>query len=246
MSVYLNEMELLKKWEEIITDGGAHASVRLGDGEATVAAHGAILTMDFVQKAYPWVAQRDRSYCGVLLPNEDARLRLVEALRQTDFLGILSQTNSWMFRPLAEMVLQFYDIRPPYTFYAFDNYILSTKKEFYDFFKEQSVLLVGQKARCLRRVLENRYGWSGIVGTVDCPDWDSVDTAASKMSRYAYRTALVSAGVPGKVLTVYAKKCGHVGIDFGCGTDLCLEADEAGLYAWEMAAGPQRTYICKE
>lgn len=62
---------------------------------------------------------------------------------------------------------------------------------------------------------------------------------------FDYRIALVSAGIPGKILTSHAKSKGHIGIDFGCGTDMCLESDAAGLNTWEMKTGPKRTYVCQ-
>lgn len=170
---------------------------------------------------------------------------LLSPLRQADFLGVLSQTENWMFKPLADMVLQYYNFKPAYYFYAFDNYLVSIMKEFYDAFQNEKVLLVGSKAKCLKRVLERRYGWRGIVGFVDCPDWSRLGLAEREMSRYQYRLALVSAGVPGKVLTAFAKSQGNVGIDFGCGADMCLESDAADLYAWEMKTGPKHTYVCR-
>lgn len=245
MATYLNETELFEKWKAIIDGTSPHASIRIGDGEAAVAAQKKILSMDFIQTVYPWVRANDINYCGVLLPNEDVRRKLVKALQQADFLGILSQTENWMFRPLADMVVKCYHLQPKSWFYAFDNYILSTKKEFYEYFQNKSVLLVGNKAKCLKKVLENRYGWNGIVGTVDCSDWRFLEIAEAEMNQYFYRVALVSAGVPGKILTAHAKAAGNVGIDFGCGADLCLEADAAGLYAWEMKTGPKRNFVCE-
>ncbi len=246
MSDYLNTKELLGKWEEIVDGNQPHASIRIGDGESTVAAHEEILSMNFIDKLYPWVRSKDISYCGVILPNQNIREQLIESLQQADFLGILSQTENWMFKPLADMVVQYYNLNPQSFFYAFDNYIISTQKDFYDFFKDKSVLLVGAKSKCLKEVLEKRYGWSGIVGSVNCPDWTYIETAKKEMDQYHYRLALVSAGIPGKILTAYAKAKGNVGIDFGCGTDLCLESDAVGLYAWEMKSGPKRNYNCKE
>lgn len=245
MSDYLSTPQLLGKWKQIADSNQPHASIRIGDGESTVAAHEEILTMDFINKEYPWVQSKDLSYCGVTLPNADARRQLVNALRQADFLGILSQTENWMFKPLSDMVVQYYGLNPQSYFYAFDNYVISTLKDFYDFFRTTSVLLVGSKAKCLKEVLEKRYGWTGIVGSVNCPDWTYLESAKKEMDQYQYRMALISAGIPGKILTAYAKFKGNVGIDFGCGTDMCLESDAMGLYTWEMKTGPKRTYICR-
>lgn len=77
--IYLETPQLLNKWKEIVKGSKPHASIRLGDGEAVVAAHETILTMDFIRKMYPWVQSNDLSYCGVILPNADARRQLVES-----------------------------------------------------------------------------------------------------------------------------------------------------------------------
>lgn len=235
MSDYLNTPELLGRWIFLADGNQPHASIRIGDGEAAVAAHEEILTMAFVQKTYPWIY--DISYCGVVLPNAEIRGQLVEALRKSDYLGILSQTENWMFRPLTDMVVEYYALNPECYFYAFDNFIISKLKDFYDAFQNKSVLLVGAKAKCLKAVLERRYGWTGIVGTVNCPDWTHLEEAKREMDQYQYRVALVSAGIPGKILTAYAKETGHFGIDFGCGADMCLESDAAGSFTWEMDIG---------
>lgn len=242
MSNHLTTQEVFEKWKEIVDGKEPHASIRIGDGEATVAAHEEILTMNFVNKLYPWVKKKDISYCGVILPSKEIREQLVWSFRQADFLGILSQTDRWVFKPIADMVVQYYDLNPQSFFYAFDNYFISTRREFYESFQNSKVLLVGGKSKYLKEVLERRYHWNNIVGSVDCQNWDHVDMAKKEMDQYDYRLALISAGVPGKILTAYAKSKGNVGIDFGSGADTCLESDAIGLFAWEMKHVPKRNY----
>ncbi|WP_027398647.1 GT-D fold domain-containing protein [Anaerovorax odorimutans] len=243
MSNYIQTEELLEKWIEIIESKVSHASIRIGDGEAAVAAHEKILTMDFVNKVYPWVRKKNICYCGVILPNKDIREQLIWSLRQADFLGVLSQTSRWVFKPIADMIIEYYKLNPKSYFYAFDNYKISTMKKFYKVFKDMSVLLVGVKSKYFKEVLERRYGWSNIAGCVDCPNWDYLNDAIKEMDKYNYRVALVSAGVPGKILCAHAKIKGNVGIDFGSGVDTCLESDLNGLYAWELKYVPKRNYI---
>ncbi len=231
MSEWLTPDELLEQWRVAVELDIPHASIRIGDGEACIAAHEEILTMNFIRETYNWI--NNINYCGVTLPNMDARIRLIAALKQADFIGILHQLNWWGWRPLSDMVIKYYDIQPEKIFYAFDNVNISKMPRFYDTFKNTRILLVGNKARKYKEVLERRYEWKRIVGTVECQNWTMVDAAINKMDHYDYQLAIVSAGVPAKVLAAHAKLTGHVGIDFGQGTDGCIVADMKGLNTWE-------------
>lgn len=136
------------------------------------------------------------------------------------------------------MICLYYDIRPKGYFYAFENYYLSKFQPFYEAFKDVRVLLVGAKAEQYREVLERRYGWRGIVGTVNCHNQSYVHQAISEMSNFDYDMALVCAGAPGKTLTLHAKRMGKVGIDFGSGADTAIQSDRDGKYAWEWDKFP--------
>ncbi len=238
---WLSASELLTAWRQIVGGSGAHCSLRIGDVEAAVAAHEAILTMDFVRRHYPWID----NYYGLRLPDPRARERLVAALRQADFLGVLIQPE-WYFRPLAEMVVSYYEIRPEKRFYAFENLYVSRQRLFYESFCDTPVLLVGGKATRWKEVLERRYGWRGIVGCVYHWNWAELDQAIAAMDRVPYRMALVSAGMAGKILAAYAKATGHVGIDLGSGADACIQADADGTYAWDWPKQPVYNWLTGE
>ncbi len=233
----LSQAELLDAWRDFVRGDQAHASLRIGDVEAAVAAHDEILTMRFVRRFYAWTD----NYYGLRLPDAAARDRLVEALRRADYLGILTQPD-WECRPLAEMVVAYHAIRPQRFFYAFENYYVSRNKTFYEYFADTPTLLVGGKAERFREVLERRYGWRRIVGTVYQWKWQELDAAVQAMDRFPYRLALVSAGVAGKILAVHAKQTGHVGIDFGSGLDTCVQADADGMYAWQWDKFPSYSW----
>lgn len=229
----IQTLDLLDAWRDIIERQEPHASIRIGDVEAAVAAHGAILTNRFVQRMYGWA---DNFY-GLSLPNPEAREQLVSAFKQADFLGRLEQPE-WYFRPIADMVIDYYELKPKRLFYAFDNFYLSKTREFYDSFRETKVILVGRTAANLKEVLVKRYDWRGIVAVIDCPSWNHLEQARIAMTRCNYDVALVSASIPGKILTAHAKVTGHVGIDFGSGADTCVQADADNQNAWEWKKHP--------
>lgn len=231
----LSSVELIHRWHDMAVRGEAHASIRFGDASVAIMAHDAILTMDFMRKHYSWLD--DPAYCGVTLPNEEARLRLVRCMQTADYVGHLTQTEHWYFKPLFDMCLRYYGVTPKETFYAFEHVYIARYPLFYTKFRELPIVLCGAKSARYREVLERRYGFTGIVGTVDCPDWSGLPRAEREMETlYAtspWKLALVCAGAPGKALVVKAKALGTVGVDFGSGGEAAIQADQAGLNAWD-------------
>jgi hypothetical protein len=166
--------DVLEAWKEVVESGQPHSSVRLGDAQIIVAAHEEILSMKFVNKLCRWANDH---LPDSKLPDKKLQEQLVWALHQADFLGVFCQTEHWNLKPLSDMVIQYYDIKPSRFFYAFDNFYISKDPRFYEYFKDTKVLLIGAKAGKLKEVLERRYGWTGIAGTVDCPNWKSFEKA---------------------------------------------------------------------
>lgn len=228
----LTNDELLDIWIQKVASGEPLASVRFGDTSCAIMAHEKILTMEFMKTQYPWVD--DPKY--ITLPNASAREKLVSCLHEADLVGHLVEP-SWGFKPLFDMVASFYKPKLEQTFYAFANAHLSRDRRFYNAFKDTKVLLCGAKAVKYQKVLQDRYGWTGIVGAVDCPTWDHHEEAMHHMSlmysSQPYRLALVCAGVPGKMLTIHAKKLGAVGVDFGSGAEVAIQANDQGFDAWD-------------
>ncbi len=134
--------------------------------------------------------------------------------------------------------MQYYGLRPSRYFYAFENAYISKLENFYRWFKDVPILLVGGKADGYRAVLERRYGWTGIVGTVPHWRWESLGRSRAAMQQFDYRVAIVGAGVAGKILTADAKSAGHVGIDLGSGIDTCIQSDADGVDAWDWPKFP--------
>ncbi len=228
-------MQLLETWRDLVATRQPHSSIRVGDTEAAVAAHDEILTMQFIRATYPWA---NGPFYGLTLPDRGARELLVQAMKQADFIG-LHRRPEWYFRPLAECIMQYYDIRPSQLFYAFENAYISKLAEFYRWFRDVPVLLIGGKAERYRAVLERRYGWTGVVGTVTHWRWTDLEQSRAAMRSFDYRVAIIGAGVAAKVLAADAKAAGNVGIDFGSGIDTCIQSDAEGVDAWDWSKFPK-------
>ncbi|MDP9699761.1 hypothetical protein J2T16_002662 [Paenibacillus intestini] len=240
MRILLGSVDLIRSWHQKAVDGEAHATVRFGDASNTILAHDAVLTMDFIKSHYGWLS--DPTYCGITLPHAEARETLVHCLRKADYVGHLTQTEHWYFQPLFAMCLAYYKVEPAETFYAFENNYIARYPLFYELFKTVPILICGAKADLYREVLQRRYGWSNIVGTIDCGSWSHVDEACVQMEQLyqqsPWKLALVCAGAPGKVLTVKAKELHTVGVDFGSGADVAIQADRENLNAWDYQGFP--------
>ncbi len=238
----LSTHQLLASWRDIVAENRPHASIRIGDVQAVVAAHEEILTMRFIERMYAWA---DGPYYGLTLPDARARDLLVRALREADYLGVLTQHN-WYFRPLSDMVIDHYGIKPERFFYAFENYYISKLPEFYDMFQDVKVLIVSGKGKTYRAVLERRYGWKGVVGVVPQWEWDKLDKARAEMDRHDYQVALVGAGLAGKILAAHAKETGHIGLDIGNAVDTCIQSDGDGQMAWDWPEVPRYGWMFGE
>lgn len=59
MSEYISTQQLFENWMSIVEGTNPHSSIRIGDGEAVVLSHTEILTMDFINKFYPWVYDKN-------------------------------------------------------------------------------------------------------------------------------------------------------------------------------------------
>ncbi|MCI3926327.1 GT-D fold domain-containing glycosyltransferase [Paenibacillus sp. TRM 82003] len=231
----LDGTQLMNEWEDAAKQGKPYASIRFAEAEALVGAHEEILTMKAIEKT-AWGVLTDIRYTGVALPDALARIRLIEALREADTLGLLAQRDNWWWRPLADLVLQYYDIKPRALFYTFENLYLAKTEAFYRRFKPYRIALVGAKAEACAEVLERRYGWDQIVGTVHCPTSDTIDLAQAALEKLPFQIAFVSNSIPGKMLTAHAKRLGRVGVDIGSAAELWLQSDAEGVNAWEWAA----------
>ncbi|CEG25514.1 GT-D fold domain-containing protein [Bacillus sp. B-jedd] len=221
--------EIMERWRQAIDQGIPHSFLRLGDCEVAVCAQNFLVPE--LNEKHP--IAHNPSYCGVKYPNLEAKERLIESLRNADILGLLVHED-WYFYPLSSMILSFYDIKPKDFAYAFANAYIAKSKQFYDMFKNDKILLIGNKSEQYKDVLEKRYGFTDIQGTLMVNGFSSVSEVCEKMKTFDFDITFISASVPAKLLADHAKKMGRVGIDFGSGFDTAIQADKHGLHAWEF------------
>lgn len=227
----MNEAEdMMLKWREAIDKKIPYSFLRMGDREIAVCAQ-EVLTFDLISKHYRWIG--NPKFIGVPLPNIELKDQLVAAYRGANAMGILVQAN-WYFYPLSQLLISYYGFRPEDFVYAFANAYISKKKMFYKLFRSDRILLVGSKSDQFKEVLENRYRFKNIVGTVPVRGFPDVPNVKSQMQNIDFDIAIISAGVSGKILADYAKNLGRVGIDYGSGADTAIQAHQEGLSAWKL------------
>ena len=212
----LSGKEILAEWRKAIDSKTPHASIRIGDGENVIMAQDRIYPVVYLKEKLHWTD--DPKYCGVTLPNLQARDMLVDAVRKTDFIGIQQADGEFIYPLWEKLVVHYgFNIRDEKNFGAFDNFHLSRDKVFYDTLRDDRILLIGRRAQACKYILEERYGFRKIVGAFNCQDWQELEMARSSMDMLDYDVALIAAGVPAKILCIHAKETGRVGVDFGSG-----------------------------
>lgn len=226
---------IFNEYIDRIEKGIPYSSVRCGDGESTILAHNEFISLDFFinyPRQFYWVY--DTHYCGVALPSEEAKSGLVEAYRNCDSLGVLVEKGAWYWRPLTDLSLSWYCIDKP-LFYAFSNRWIITTKVFYEYFKRYRILLVGRKSNEFRNILIKRYEFKNKLHCVDLHDWNHIERAKQEINSLDFDVALVSAGIPAKIICTYIKnKMGKVAIDFGSAVNICINTHSRNMYSWEV------------
>jgi hypothetical protein len=233
---------LLDVWADAAAKGVPHASVCFTEAEALICAHEEIVTMKAIGRLAGGLLIT-MPLSGVALPDPLARIRLVDALKEADLIGILEHHDDPRWKYAADSVMQYYNIEPHGTFFAYENLFLAKMKAFYRIFREYRVLLVGEHAAQCAEVMSRRYGWN-VVGTLHCPLADGLDRAQKAMERMEFEVAFAAGSVPSRMLASYAKRLGRVGIDIGESMELWLRSDAEGTDAWQwpMERLPRRNW----
>lgn len=171
--------------------------IRCGDGEICVLQHGYKFPTDQCHIFVPWSGSI--GYCGTKLPNIPLRDRLIEAYKDSDYVGVFKGD------PPTEEIFKILDIQPKNLTYAFLNIGLPMNKDFVNMLIKYPLLIVGKNSNTYKYHLEDKLN-ANVVGTVSIESYDDIDRCMNEMLQYDYKLALVSAGVNAKIICSEMKK----------------------------------------
>lgn len=199
--------EVFNRIKKALVTKQALSLVRLGNGEALTLAHQLLIPMNQIE---PWL-----EYAGVKLPNETIRHELLQAIQNTDILGLTTDRIHWDCAPLLAKVFAHFKFTPRYPTNAQINWQLHREPRFYFSLRNFSIILVGRLAAVAAPHLE-RKGLQ-IVATYPLDSYHDLPQVEQMIQTGPpFRVALVAAGIPASILCPrLAKKHHCVALDYG-------------------------------
>lgn len=186
--------------------------LRLGDGELLTLAQQTVLKDAEVRAA----GGHFLSYAGVHLPDYGARDQLVQAVLQTDGVGVPTHRGS-TFQLLFLQLARFYGWPLEKMSFASSliNYALDESTSLYQqLFQNWRVVLIGNRMAELAKQFR-AAGVHSIASSVPVAGVAAIETVMNQLSTVDYDVALVSAGVAGSILCSRIRGTGKVALDFG-------------------------------
>ncbi len=185
--------------------------VRIGDAENQVMAQGLVYSEEEIRKIW-WANNED--WTGVILPNYDARDRLIASVRDADIVGVLHQNAEYEWKSLTETVFSAYCIKPRQLCYAFINTYMVDNPEFIDLLKKNRVLLIGKHAPSFGAHLKEMFRIEA-AGIIMINNYYNIPRVLDQARLVDYDLALISAGSNAVILATAMARQGKVTIDFG-------------------------------
>jgi hypothetical protein len=219
--------------------------VSLGASESFVLAQNTILSYkEFMSHAEAGVAnvglKRGQKHRGVRFPNIKARDTLAEALKKTSIIGYNLTIQDIHSGLLTEKVLDYFNIRPDYTFEAYIRRVimLSQKDKFEEMLSGRNILLICGYADEVKAALDTRLKRKldfNIVGAVKIYEFEEIPQVIREIKRIDYDLALLGAGLNAIILAAHiADVHGKVAFDLGQGMETLATGyiqDENGFLA---------------
>ncbi len=208
---YLSKYKIVSMIKEAVEKETPLSLVRIGDGENIVMAQEKVLSLEWISKNVAW--RNDHNYCGIVLPNLEARDRCMQAVRNADLVGVFAGDK------LTERIFKAFKITPKNIFYAFENVYLPMYKPFVRLIRDHPPLLVGRPAKSFAKYLFEKLKIR-VPGTVLVDSYEDIDTCIKNMVNIPHKWSLISAGVNALIIAnEMATKHGKVAIDFGHAPD---------------------------
>lgn len=208
---YISQQQIIKIIETALKEELPLSMMRIGDGENIVLAQEKVLTLNWIKTNVSW--RFNPNYCGIVLPNLEARDRCIKAVREADLLGVFAADK------LTERALGSYQITPKKIFYAFNNIYLPMEENFVRLIAKYPPLLVGKPAERFAQFLADKLKIT-VPGTVNIKSYADIDNCIAAMAEIPHQWSLISAGANSLIIAnEMAGKYKKVAIDFGHAPD---------------------------
>lgn len=211
----------LKEVIEAIKNKKPYSWIRIGDGEIVFLQQEYVRSIDQIRKSVGWSSANN--YCGASIPNLELRDRLIEAIKNSNLVGVFQGDPDTM------NCFKVINISPRNIFYAFDNVFLPMNATFVNHvILKNRIYLVGSKSKYYAQKFKEILGID-VVGVSTISDYSEINKVMHEMSEVEFDVALVSAGVNAKIICYeMSKKDNRVYLDMG--------------HAWDNAFHPPPYY----
>ena len=223
---YLNDIRYA------LDNNKSYSWVRIGDGEIAVLQQEYVHSLEYIKKNIGW--GQSTYYCGVKLPNTEARDRLINAINNADLVGVFKGD------PPTEEVFNAIQLQPKNICYAYDSVGLPMNKDFVQMLIDYPPLLIGGGTHTNEHGLKTNAEFYANkfkeILDIDVPGFinnvnniNDIDSVMEDIMKYDFKLCCVSAGVGAKIIcSEMAKKKNAVFLDMG--------------HAWDNAFHPKGRY----
>lgn len=185
--------------------------VRIGDAENQVMAQGVIYNEKEIERIW-WA--KDYEWTGITLPNYEARNELIKSVSEADMVGVLHQSDLYIYKPLSEQIFTICNIKPKQICYGFINIYFPKSKDFVNLLRIYKVLLIGKEASNFAQILKSYYNIDA-VGVISIYKYEEITEVVKLAQEIDYDIVLISAGSNAVILATTLAKTGKVAIDIG-------------------------------
>ncbi|MEN6324666.1 MAG: GT-D fold domain-containing glycosyltransferase [Syntrophomonas sp.] len=203
--------EITKRIRYCLLNKVGFSLVRIGDAENQVMAQGYIIPDNVIQKIW-WAENED--WTGIRLPNFEARDRLIDSIKEADIVGVLHQSEAYVWKPLTEKIFTFCQIKPRQICYAFINVYFPDSLEFIKLLKKYGLLIIGKQGWQFASLLKNTFGIEP-RGIISISSYNEIPLVLTKTEKIDFDLAIISAGSNAIILATAIARQGKVALDFG-------------------------------
>lgn len=198
--------------------------VRIGDGENLVMAQRYVLPIESVLNSRWGRLSHTTKRKGIILPNENARKKIIRAVKRADLVGIpyykdpeLRAPQKYL-RKLTDKCFQTYGIRPNRVCHTLVNRHLVEEKAFWNMLRGRRVAVISKWASSFSKLVQTEYADFDIKIAAEIPitQYGKIEEVIQKMQNISCDIVLISAGVNAVIIAdKLARLQGRVAIDFG-------------------------------